>query len=576
MKPRIIYAFITAFLVFTACGDKKPVDELPPPGPVKPVIPPSVDPSAGATVFGAVRDDKGAPVPGAVVSDGYICTQTGEDGTYALKSALKDVTFVWVCAPSGYTAPHTNGLPRFFQRLDALKPNSDGIYDSVDFELLKMADPDRFTVFMVADPQPRVSSAGYDKIGYHSLDCVSDMFRDLQEAAASRADHHVTGIVLGDVCHNDCNLFSTYTGKMKNIGFPLYHVIGNHDHNLKVAGDVQSGKYFESVFGPTNYSFNLGDCHFIIIDNMMAKSGSRDTNSGANLCSAIRDDIYQWMVNDLSFVDRSKTIMLCSHGPMFHTMGGGYQTRGKFTFDGKTITNHYADVDTLIAKYPKVHAWAGHIHRTYNHVDKLRPRVETHTLVRVCGQLWTNEWEDGGTPRGYTVVDCEGGKLSWKFHANKYQSGTCQLSRKPSYTYRDWDYVGGVAKFRSDSSRELDESYQMHIYAPGSYADGDNLIYANVFLWDELWDTPTFTVNGSTTSMTRMGAAGKYTIGDRASGEINAWYKQYNSTLASGDYSADADECCTMFSAPCGATHGTGTVSVKDRFGNTYRQSITW
>lgn len=116
----------------------------------------------------------------------------------------------------------------------------------------------------------------------------------------------------------------------------------------------------------------------------------------------------------------------------------------------------------------------------------------------------------------------------------------------------------------------------MHIFAPGSYAVGDNLVYVNVFLWDELWKTPTFTANGTTTTMTRMGAAGKYTIGDLASGEINAWYKKYNSTLASGDYSADADQCCTMFSAPAGAAHGTGTVSVQDRFGNVYQQSITW
>lgn len=547
-----------------------------PNGPDVPPEPSPTDPWEGANICGTVLDTSGQPVEGAVVSDGHVCSVTNSQGRYGLVSPLKNTDFVWVSTPDGYCAPVESALPVFYRRLDSFKPDGSGKYTGVDFTLGKIQGHGDFTLFIAADPQPRSTGATYDKIGFHGFDCIADMCRDMRETAASIKDRPVYGLMLGDICHNDCSLYKQYVNSMSSNGFPTYHVIGNHDHDLNIAGDIASARTFESWFGPTNYSFNLGNCHFIVLDNMMVIGAKRATNSGDDLGDGLRDDIWEWLKNDLKYVDESRTIMLCAHSPMYHTLGGGMRSRKSMTFDGKGISNHYADVDALLKKYPKVYAWAGHVHNTYNHVDKDNPHTETHTLSRVTGQLWTNEWESGGTPRGYVILDCRNGEVTWKFKPIVYESGTNSLSTKPEYKYREWNFEGGVAKMKSDGSA-LTDGYQMHVYAPGTYASGDNLVYVNVFLWDELWKTPKWTTNGSTSAMKRVTTGGKYVGYDIVSREINSWYKKYSKSL-SGDssYSADPDECASMFTASVNAAHGSGTVSVEDRFGRTYKQSVTW
>lgn len=532
------------------------------------------------TIGGKVTGSDGTSLSGVTVSDGFVCTQTDANGNYYLQSALTDADFVFVSTPSGYSAPVENALPVFYKRIDALT-KTDGRYKDVNFTLQKINNPNRFTLFLSGDPQPRSSSAGFDKIGYHSLDCVDDMCKDFKETADPLLKSQpVYGIVLGDICHNDASLFTTYRSKMKNNGFPSYHVIGNHDHDLKKIGDKESATSFESVFGPSNYSFDLGNVHFVVIDNMMVTSEQRSSNSGTDLADAIRDDIWQWFSNDLQYVDRNKTLMICTHSPMFMRAGQKMASRGTVTLDGKKFSNHYADVDNLIKDFKKVYAWAGHTHTMYNYVDTSDPRVESHTVSRVTGELWTNEYEASGTPRGYVVLSYDNDRITWKFHPIKYQKGKHCMTKQPDYKYRDWNYVDGVAKMKADGTMDLDDSYQMHIYAPGTYAASDNTVYVNIFMWDELWKLPKFTFNGSTTTMTRYNK-NNFCFYDMGCNEIQTWYKTNNSTLKddSSGYSIDKTNCSTMFSAfvqSSGAGKKTGAVSVVDRFGNEYKQTITW
>lgn len=563
---KVLLILLVGFAALAGC---KPAD------PVSPEPGPKDDPWKDANITGTVCDASGKGIEGVVVSDGHVCCATNAEGRYGLKSSFENTDFVWVSTPSGYSAPVNASLPVFYKRLDACTKDNNGIYSGVDFTLSKIASPDKFTLIIAADPQPRSTAAGYDKIGYHAFDCVGDMSRDMKEKAASISGP-VYGIMLGDVCHNDCSLYPKYLEKISTCGFPMYHIIGNHDHDLKKVGDIESGKTFESYFGPTNYSFNLGNCHFVMLDNMMVVSKSRESNSGDDLGDGLRDDIWAWLQNDMKYVDSSKTIMLCVHSPMYYTMGGELRTRKSIIFDGKGVSNHYADVDALLAKYDKVYAWAGHTHSSYNYVDKNNPHTETHTLVRVTGQLWTNEWENSGTPRGYTVLEYSHGDITWKFKPIYYQSGKHCLSSQPAYNFREWNYDGGVAKMK-DGGANLDDNYQMHVYAPGTYAQGDNLVYANIFLWDEMWKTPKWTTNGYTTSMKRVTNGGKNLCPDYSSLEINSWYKTNSSTLKKdANYSAEADNTASMFTVSVNSVHGTGTVSVEDRFGRTYKQTIEW
>lgn len=563
--------YICAVLLLAACSScrKEGGDE---PGPQPDPKPTEYN------ISGCITGSDGRKLAGVVVSDGLVCTQTDDSGNYYLNSSLEGVDFVIVSTPAGYGAPVQDALPVYYRRLDALQ-KEDGKYSNVDFTLQKIADPERFTIFFAGDPQPRSSGAGYDKIGYHSLECVDDMCRDFKETAAGiLPDRPVYGIILGDVCHNDASLFTTYRGKMKTNGFPSYHVLGNHDHDLNKVGDKESATTFESNFGPCNYSFNLGKLHIVVLDNMIVTSKKRSTNSGEDLADGLRDDIWQWLQNDLKYVDRNTTLMICTHSPMFMCMGQKMRSRGTFTFDGKQMTPHYADVDNLIKDFKKVYAWAGHTHAMYNYVNVDDPRVESHTVSRVTGELWTNEYVTNGTPRGYVIFDYNNGDIKWKFHPIKYQSGKHCMAKQPSYEHRDWDYNNGVAKMKADG-KTLDESYQMHVYAPNTYKKDDNLIYANIFMWDEKWGTPKLVFNGASTKMKRY-TANTYRYYDYSCYEMQTWYKANNSTLSGADYNVGTANSCTIFTAavqnPAGAGKNKATVTVEDRFGNTYTSNISW
>ena len=124
-----------------------------------------------------------------------------------------------------------------------------------------------------------------------------------------------------------------------------------------------------------------------------------------------------------------------------------------------------------------------------------------------------------------------------------------------------------------DSGEPLDDSYQIHAYPPQAY--GNNYVYANVFLWDSAWGSPTFSLNGGAAQdMTRITEGERY---DLACYEFQDYYKREVPTLAASDsYKITLDSPQTMFRVPCDATHGNGTVSVTDRFGTTYTRTISW
>ena len=152
------------------------------------------------TITGTVKGNDGKVLQDVVVSDGLNCFKTGEDGKFYLAADLASTEYVIVSTPSEYSAPVKDGHAIFWKALKDCIKGSDGKY-SVDFTLEKISTPERYTVFIFGDPQPRSSSAGLDKVGYSSLDCCTDMYRDMKEYAATLKGRKVYGIGLGDIVH---------------------------------------------------------------------------------------------------------------------------------------------------------------------------------------------------------------------------------------------------------------------------------------------------------------------------------------------------------------------------------------
>lgn len=533
-------------------------------------------PTGKITVKGLVYGGGSKALAGVVISDGLLCVQTDENGYFEIDSDLSRTKFITASIPSGYSAPtDENGLPIFYHRVTDEERANEMVQHT--FEFYPVANnPERYTLIVGADPQPRARSAGYDNIAYHSLDMCEDFYLDMKEKAATITDRNVYGMMLGDLVHENMNLFTNYVAGLKTLGFPMFNILGNHDNDYTAKNDTEGRRKYEEYLGPTYYSFNIGKQHYVVLDNLIMKIRSSD-NSLRDYDQGLTDEVWQWLQNDLQYVDRSTTIMVAAHSPMF--MGIDMSERSKHT------QGHRTDYAALLSKYAKVHAWAGHAHTTFNYVypeSSNLKNIEVHTVARSTGELWTNEYAVNGTPRGYTVVEVDGDEISWYFKPTLYQRNgfTGQTDPQPEYKYRDYDFdENGEAKMRKDGAK-LTESYQMKVYKPGQYHNSydemiagnaaNKYVYVNVFLWDDKWEKPKY--NGAI--MSKLGHKEAYCL---ATYEITNHYYSYGYKLAGGnEYGPGNNNIHTIFRIYEPNPKGNGTITVVDRFGNEYSQTISW
>jgi hypothetical protein len=179
-------------------------------------------------------------------------------------------------------------------------------------------------------------------------------------------------------------------------------------------------------------------------------------------------------------------------------------------------------------------------------------------------------------------VEVDGDEISWYFKPTLYQRNgiTGQTDPQPEYKYRDYDFdENGEAKMRKDGAK-LTEAYQMKVYKPGQYHNSydemiagnaaNKYVYVNVFLWDDKWEKPKY--NGAT--MSKLGHKDAYCL---ATYEITNHYYSYGYKLAGGnEYGPGNNNIHTIFRIYEPNPKGNGTITVVDRFGNEYSQTISW
>lgn len=511
-------------------------------------------PDGPVTISGTVVDQTGKGMAGVVVSDGCKSYRTDASGVFRIDSDLSKAKFVSVSIPDGYKVACTNGLPVFYKRLSGLTA-TDGVYQDIEFRLEKMSDS-RCTMIFLADPQPRGkwNNLLWDYMAYHSTEIAAELYADVKNYVSGLSGE-VFGMMLGDIVHEEMDLFEDYADALTTMGLPMFNVIGNHDYNLEAADDDAGAASYESWFGPTNYSFNLCGFHVVVVDGIiMTSDGSKLTTEYAY---GLTDEVLAWLSDDLKFVSKWTPVLFCSHAQMFSD--GASSDRWK-----KSATVNGAAYAALLGSFDKVYSWAGHSHQSYNATGEGRtyPNIESHTLPRSTGELWTNEWLcRDGVPRGYVVAQLDRGTIRWKFKPmaeaqSGFETSWLNYYSQPSFIWKD-----------------VPSSYdaQLRAYPPTAY--GDSYVYANVFFYDEAWGDVYF-VNGSG-QRTRMEKNPTY---DAAYKEINDYYVAKNSQLKdnSSSYSCPSSRY-QMFRCLVSEESGSGYVEVTDRFGDVYKsQTISW
>ena len=94
-------------------------------------------------------------------------------------------------------------------------------------------------------------------------------------------------------------------------------------------------------------------------------------------------------------------------------------------------------------------------------------------------------------------------------------------------------------------------------------------VYVNIFLWDDRWEKPKY--NG--VEMEAVGYQDAYCL---ATYQLQYHYNTYTKLSYLSGYEPEDIDIHTIFRAKETRQKGSGTVTVTDRFGNNYSQTITW
>lgn len=397
----------------------------------------------GNDLYGVVTDTDGNRLEGVVVSDGFTAVKTDKNGCYQLKRS-SDAVHVFYSIPADCQVDVVNGGPCFYK---ALAPKT----ERYDFSLTKMPAPEkRFKLFCFADPQSK--NATYNaRFANETMPVVK------MEVEAS--DVPCYGVTLGDIVYTEgsTNTVANMV-PMRNVmrtrntgGMPIFQTMGNHDNNYApVAADDKSSTFnlafqreFEMVFGPINYSWNRGDAHIISMRDIQYSAATASNKYER----AFTDEQYEWLRQDLSFVDKDKMIIFCVHIPLVNSN-----------------TPHVQDVLNLLKEYKEVHIMAGHTHYGRNYIYS--DTMYEHIHGAVCGAFWYSNLNGDGTPNGFAIYDVDGNSIdSWYYRGVNEQMNDRNFQIR---MYRGNAPVGGK-------------------YETTSFGYGDNVVLANVFNADKDW-----------------------------------------------------------------------------------------
>ena len=190
-------------------------------------------------------------LPGVIVTDGKNFTVTKKNGKFAF-DIKDDAEFVYIVTPSGYVADWSTGVPAFYQ--EAAGRNK------FVFELQKTDASGDYSILAIADPQTR-NEKQFAKF-------AGEPMADICETASTMTGAAV-GLVLGDICWDSLELLEKYRKEIVRAGIPFYPVVGNHDHEMELQGDLLTTATYRRIMGPENYAFCLGHDVVVVLDNII-------------------------------------------------------------------------------------------------------------------------------------------------------------------------------------------------------------------------------------------------------------------------------------------------------------------
>ncbi len=369
----------------------------------------------GMTIKGVVYCGE-EPVQGAQVSDGVNVTLTDENGWYYLASA-KECGHVFVCNPKGYKYTRKAKYPEFYKTVDTERPSA---VEQADFELERDEATDH-TILFLADIQ---MCGRNEDIRQYEEHAVGDINTSISNARKQGKDVYV--ITLGDQSYN------TYWHSY-NIGIPeihesmnlldpdaIFNCMGNHDNNPRIAGDWAASADYREQWGPTYYSFNIGEIHYVVLDNIEFTNAECKNTFECNITTSV----IKWLRKDLANVCKDTPIVVCMHAPLFYRP---QCSKPNVPDPTKYRYNYGSQFYNSVKGFKDVRVFTGHAHTNYT-VSYLN--MTEYNVGAIGGNLWwTGYFVNGnsvctdGSPGGYRVLDTSGKELKTYYKCIGFDNG---------------------------------------------------------------------------------------------------------------------------------------------------------
>ncbi len=345
--------------------------------------------AAANEIKGTVKDSEGNPIAGVVVSDGLNTVLSDEKGRFTM-DADKDSRFVFISTPSGYISSTLPGQDTedylFYKEIK-------GKLKSYDFIVRKNSFQDKkHKVIAIADPQ--IS----ERNELPELQLHSD---DITEYVESVNGEYTFGICLGDIVGWDHSIYPEYNKIMGKAGIQYRYVMGNHDMTNYGRSYESSLKNYEDCFGPAWYSFNVGEVHYVVLnDNFYV---GRDYF----YIGYIDERQLEWLENDLSHIAKGSRLVLSIHIPT--TLDKSDREAFQYGVISDNLCNKTA-LYKMIKPYNSL-ILSGHMHTAdYEQISK---NIAEINIAGLCGAWWCGEVCIDGSPAGYKIFDMDGSEISW-------------------------------------------------------------------------------------------------------------------------------------------------------------------
>lgn len=373
---------------------------------------------------------EGVGVKGVLVSDGINITETDENGHYWLNSN-KSYEVVYVILPKGYDIKSKSALPEFWAATSL--DTSSKVQEQNNFELVKNTTNTNHTVLVVTDIH--IANLGRYPNDYVQFNqgWKAEVIKDYTGKS------NVYCLNLGDFAWDVHWYASKYAipeaaSEVSGLPFQYWSTMGNHDNDGHAQGegvdiDMLASRPYRQNLGPTHYSLNIGDVHYIMLDDILYRNsypgetvgdpqmGMRDYKAG------FREDIMEWLRQDLSYVSKNTPILVGMHIPICNWNGSGYN--GEFA-----SKEQWTAFLNLFSEFNEVEFISGH-----THVNRMRSipgfgnNMYEHNIAAICGIWWHTSLYTGGTtsklgalnlcadgaPAGYYVYDVQGKSRSWRY-----------------------------------------------------------------------------------------------------------------------------------------------------------------